>query len=310
MRLTVALFVAVLAGAARAHHVDPRTAAPALDPLDPRLVGVTVQLQHTLADQLVVENRTGRVLEVVDEAGVPFLRLGPDGAEGNAAADAWYVTASAGDVARSTRPLSVEPRWVRVADDPAWGWFDGRLRAAPGTTRWSVPLRLDGEPLTLSGTFRPLGRSIGTTTSRVTSPPEPLSGVRVSLIGAGVPAVYVENASAQPVVVRGDAGEPFLRIGPDGTSANLRSPTWLASGRAELTGAAARPDASAAPEWSQVSAAPRYGWIEPRAATAADGPPSGTVEPTIVRHWTVPLERNGEHATIDGIVEWLPVATP
>lgn len=304
MRLSVLLFVVVLAATAQAHHADVRTAQPLLDPLEPRLAGVTVQLQHTLADQLVVENRTGRVLEVLDDAGTPFLRLGPDGAEANVAADAWYRSSTPDDVGRAAPLSSVEPRWVRVADDPAWGWFDRRLRVEPTSARWSVPVRFDGDTAALGGAFRRLSAPVGSTTSRVTSPAEPWPGVRVSLVGGGAPALWVENASGCPVVIAGTDGEAFLRIAPDGTSANLRSPTWLASGRASVGDVPA--SVGGEPVWSRVSTSSRYGWIEARAATTGDGPPVGTVDTTIVRRWSVPIEHDGERATIAGVVEWRP----
>jgi hypothetical protein len=290
-RLAIAVLAVVTWASApvRAHDTGSRIVEPTLDALDPRLAGVTVQLQHTLADQLVVENRTGRVLEVLDDAGVPFLRLGPAGAEANVG--------------------GTEPRWERVADVPAWGWYDRRLRAASTgavAERWTVPLRLGGEPLALSGRFRIVRRPAGSFASRVTSAAEPLPGVRVSLVAGRVPALYLENAGRRPVVVLGDAGEPFLLLGPEGTSANLRSPTWLASGKAEVTTVAMRADAHAEPKWERVSVVPRYAWIEFRAAVPDDALPETTDRAT-VRSWHVPLRRGRERADVTGVVEWIPV---
>ena len=42
--------------------------------------------------------------------------------------------------------------------------------------------------------------------------------------------VAFRNQTRTDVVILGDLGEPFLRIGPDGAFANLNSPTWRGSG--------------------------------------------------------------------------------
>ena len=63
-----------------------------LDPLPPLLAGMRVEVHHTMAPQLVIENRTARVLEVLDGDGQPFVRIGPTGVEANLAAPSWYAT--------------------------------------------------------------------------------------------------------------------------------------------------------------------------------------------------------------------------
>jgi hypothetical protein len=314
----IALVVGALllsAAPAGGHHAAARTEVPVLDPLDHRLSGVTVQLRRTLADQLVVENRTGRVLEVLDETGTPFIRLGPVGAEADLGAAAWYRTASTLDAPLPAGVGASGSRWTRVAAEPAWGWYDRRLRARGNADagrslatpeRWTVPLRLDGVPIALTGRFEPV-RS-GAFVARVTSSAAPFPGVRVSLIPGRVPALYVENKGRRPVVVLGARGEPFLRIGPGGTSANLRSPAWLASGKAEVTPAASPAGTTGAPLWRRVSTVPRFAWIELRAAHDRDAPP--WTAPTVVGRWRVPLERGRARAEIAGVVEWIPASLP
>ncbi len=289
---------------------------PVLDPLPPALAGVTIQLRHTLAHQLVVENHTRKVLEVLDEAGAPFLRLGPAGAEADLGAPEWYRTLRAADVVVPER-ADAGPAWTRIATAPAWGWFDRRIRpehavvphllhdAGMSATvgRWSIALRLGGVATAVTGVFRYVPPARGAFRARLVSPSEPLPGVRVSIVAGRVPALYLENAGAEPVMVLGSAGEPFLRIGPDGTSANVRSPTWLASGKAAEMLQPVRADASGEPSWQLQSASPRYAWIEPRAAPpAADVPPS----PGTVREWDVPVRRGRTSARVHGVVEWVP----
>jgi hypothetical protein len=252
-----------------------------------------------------MENRTGRVLEVLDADGVPFLRLGPEGTEANLAAAEWYRTAAAGDPAPTpVRATAIEPRWTRIADDPSWGWFDRRIRsdgvAVPHGLRhagmrarvgtWTIGMRVDGRPVELSGRFDFVPPRQGAFQPRLTSPSEVLPGVRVSLVSGPMPALYLENHGAEAVTVLGTGDEPFLRIGPDGT--------WRHGGTAA--------------EWQLASSSPRYAWIEPRAAYPDDVPPEPSRERSVVRRWRVPLRRGTERTVVQGVVEWIPttVAEP
>jgi hypothetical protein len=100
------------------------------------------------------------------------------------------------------------------------------------------------------------------------------------------------------VLVLGADGEPFLRIGPGGTSANVRSTTWRRIGKA-----AAAADAPAAPRWELQSPTPRYAWIEPRAAAAASW-----TNDTPSREWFIVVRRGADEARVTGVVEWIPSA--
>jgi hypothetical protein len=315
VRWLVAAAIAV-ARLASAHEERASDVVPVLDPVPRRLAGVTIQLRHTLAYQLVVENRTGKVLEVLDERGAAFLRLGPAGAEANLTARDWYRTLSAGDVVVPARARADgAAAWTRVATAPAWGWYDRRLRpdevevphrlrdaGVPATVgRWSVALRLGGVPVAVTGRFRFVPPARGAFRARIVSRPDPLPGVRVSLVTGRVPALYLENASDEPVIVLGSAGEPFLRIAPDGTSANVSSPTWLRSGKAPVMLQPVRADASSEPRWELQSASARYAWIEPRAAPLDTEAP----RPGVVREWSVTLERGATRARSSSGFRWL-----
>jgi hypothetical protein len=265
--------------------------------------------------------RTGTTLEVLDDAGVAFLRLGPAGAEANVNAAEWYRTALVGNraVPELARAGTQEPAWVRVSSDPAWGWYDRRLRtenvpvppvmraaARAGTVGyWTIPLRFGGAPVTLGGSFRFAPPPPGTFRARL-KPGDPLPGVHVSLVSGRVPALYLENLTEQAVVVLGAAGEPFLRVGPEGTSANVLSPTWQRSGKAEVTTSAMPIDPQAEPAWRFQSPSPRYAWVEFRAAHAADDMPPDISRRAFVGRWSVPLRRGAERGMVKGVVEWIP----
>lgn len=130
----------------------------------------------------------------------------------------------------------------------------------------------------------------------------------MSLVSGRVPALYLENVSEESVVVLGAAGEPFLRVGPEGTSANVLSPTWQRSGKAEVTIGALPADAEAEPAWRLQSPSPRYAWVDFRAAHLEDDAPSEIWRRTLIGHWNVPVRRGTERGTVKGVIEWLPHA--
>jgi len=149
-----------------------------LDPLAPELAGVRAQVQRTVTHQLVIENTTERVLEVLDERGVPFVRIGPEGVEGNLASPAWYRGyAPDGRVPpdlleRIKRGEPPADRWVRARREPTWGWFDARVAvdehasAAHGPRRFEVPVRIGGVASALRGQFVPVPKRTGTLAAR------------------------------------------------------------------------------------------------------------------------------------------------
>jgi hypothetical protein len=302
----------------------PATVAVTLDEPAKQLAGLKIQLQRTLANQLVVENRTSKRLEVYDQDGTPFLRIGPRDVEANLSASAWYRSLAAGD---ARVPVGLEaraPRWVRVSATPSWGWFDPRLSpeaihvpdevAESGQQKrigtWTIPLRFGAAAVRLSGGFRFEPLPSGVFRSRITSPTLIAPGVRITLVPGRVPALYLENLGDAAVTILGSRNEPFLRLDQSGTEANLRSPTWRQSGRAEVvTEELVAADPSAPPLWKRQSPAPRYAWIEPRAAYLEREPPEPIRErgrPAEVLSWQIPIVCGGRRATITGVTEWTP----
>jgi hypothetical protein len=273
-----------------------------------------LEVYQTVAQQLMIENDTGVALEVLDDRGVPFIRIGPAGAEGNFGAPAWYLAVNPGTVVPANLRSASEARWRQVAAQPALAWFDSRLdtsharltpeilaRAATADVgRWEIPVRVDGQAQTLRGTFR-YEPPTGAYHSRLTSPREVAPGVQVTLLPGRAPGLMLSNSSALNVVVYGEHGEPFLRIGPNGVDANVNSATWWSSARS------ARPqpstfDPAARPQWNKVAPMPRFSWIEPRAADA----PGVGAPAQIERHWTVPLQVGDESVQVTGVGAWRP----
>ncbi len=324
----VVAFVIVPAPPAAAHSSDP-SVRPVLDAVQPALPGVTVQIAASVTAQLVVANPTPTTLSVLDGDGQPFLRIGPEGVLANKSSPWWYLTNSPnGDApipadAQSGAP----PRWERVSAEPAWGWFEHRLHPAPQgvppdvsrthrlTTlaRWSVPFDYGGQPVDVSGrtVYEPVR---GAVTTRLRGTTRPFRDVEVQLAPGRVPALFLANRSAEPVVVTGRDGEPFLRVGPNGADVNRRSPTWADDARAQgqdLTVSAAVVDPTAPPDWAPVAGAQTYSWLEFRGLYERDRPPRRVLEAgktAVLRAWRVPLEHGGRRVELRGETVWKPVS--
>ncbi|HMF03317.1 MAG TPA: hypothetical protein VKH17_00770 [Acidimicrobiia bacterium] len=311
-------------------HGDDPTVRTVLDRVEPAVPRVTVQVAQSVATQLVVANPTSTPLTVLDETGDPFLLIGPDGVLGNLASPSWYLSNS--PTGAVTVPPDAgggaPPRWARVAKEPSWGWFDSRLHpppdAATRATRrrarstlatWAIQLDYGGQPVTARG--RVIAEPVrGAVTARLRGPVRPFPHVGVQLAPGRVPALFLVNRGAEPVVVTGRAGEPFLRLGPNGAEVNRRSPTWADDARAQgqdLTAAAAVVDPGAPPEWALVAASPSYSWLEFRGLYERDRPPQrvvGAGDTAVLHTWTVPLERGGRRVELQGETVWKPVNRP
>lgn len=294
-----------------------------LDGVEPSVAGLRVQVYDDhLAPQLVLENRSDRVLEIFDEAGRPFVRIKAGGVEADFAATAWYRSVSPGGAAVPARARAPDaaPAWHVVRALPSWGWFDprlGRERAGappssgePGPLgAWQIPARLGAQAIVIRGHFLYQPRPAGVFAARLTSGPELAPRVRVTLSRGRPPALMLENTGVQPVTVLGGEGEPFLRISADGVDANLASPTWQDLGRYRGLAEAGAAIGGAGPRWQRVSLAPRYSWLEPRAHLPSVGPAAGARPDNTrakAKGWQVPVELGDRRFAIQGVVEWIP----
>lgn len=296
------LAVAVALTARPLYACDARREVRAeIDALPAALAGMRIAAVRTLGAQLLLENPTARTVEVLDAEGVAFVRVGPRGVEANLASTPWSGRAAGG-----------APRWQAVSGAPSYGWFEPRVDAtqvalppvlpargaAIDVGGWSVPLRVDGVAVELRGRFRYHPPAAGAYVARLTSPATPADGVRVTLLRGPTTGLLLENTGAQPLLVLGSEGEPVLRIGRDGVEANLRSPTWAASGRAAAGAGPAPPGAP--PEWRRVAPQPRYSWIDPRAAAPLEAPRAERDE----RAWQVPIQIGERRLPITGVLVW------
>jgi hypothetical protein len=331
--LAVGLAVGPAAAPAAAHSGDGLT-QPVIDEVSPLPPGITVQVAYSVNYELLVGNKTPQVIAFLADSGEPFLRIGPAGVEGNFNSPTFYASNAPEGLSRPpdrAKPgPDVPPAWQKISAQPEWGWYDHRLhptvsyvppaiirankRAVLGT--WRIPFRVEapggpGQPGEVKGRFefRP---PTGSYTMVQQSTPTPADGVKIQVVpSATVPAVFVENLGAAPVVFLGRDGEPFARIGPKVTEVNVKSPTWAEIEQARGHDPPAEVDSAAAPQWQQVADTPRWTWPEFRAAAPKADPPAAVVEAgkaVTVRKWSIPYVIADRRATVDGVTRWVPIA--
>src|SRR5680860_1141193 len=91
--VVVCAVLALLSGwavPAGAHGADPGIRYQLTDV--PEVEGLTVQVVRGLAGQLVLANTTDQVVEVLDDDGRAFLRIGPNGVEADVGSPTWQAS--------------------------------------------------------------------------------------------------------------------------------------------------------------------------------------------------------------------------
>jgi hypothetical protein len=274
------------------------------------VAGLTVEIHQDLfAPQLAVSNRSGKLLEILDDAGRPFLRIGGQGAEGDVAAKAYHLGRVAGGGNTPPGTLSPVPRWRPVAKEPAFGWFDARIATATleipyavqqmnaemPFAEWRIPARLGGEPLALRGVFTYVPPTTGMALAVMQTPSVIAPGVMVQMVAGAVPVFFLSSSSRETVAVLDGSGKPFLKVEPSGVWADVGSPSWQAASPTRVP---------AGRGWVQISKARSITWREPRAAF--------TGKPALLRAaassapgWQVPLSIGGRPKVIRGSHRWV-----
>jgi hypothetical protein len=211
------------------------------------------------------------------------------------------------DVVPPDADAADEPRWVVLGEETSWSWFDPRLVYEMGVGEWSVPMVMDGEPILAEGGFEPLsGHGHFITELEVDQVPD----LEIRVAQGPIPAIYVRNDSDRTLHVTGTADEPFLRIGPRGVWANLRSPSYYNGGSLTIRKPPAFADASAPPRWSKVSDNPVWGWMEYRAVVAPQQQERDALGPSrrTIHTWTTQMRLGDQPVRAVGRVVWVPPA--
>lgn len=314
-------FVALVAASAALVLAEPTVAhqevpgvTNVLDSVEPELpAGVTIQVQRSVADQLVAENAGDVALEVLGEESEAFLRIGPEGVEADVASPEWHRSNSPDGLITLPEGVSAtaEPQWVRVSPDPSWGWFDHRLHEAPVTReptvgpgedlvldRWEIPMRVGETPILVRGRrifSRPAGRFHHVIES-------PIPGMQVSVLEGNVPAIFLTAPGQSDVELLGADGEPFARFGAEGAEVNDASPTWALTARRDGEFDASGPvGAGVKPRWRRVNPSPQLIWLEPRAVPPVEGRD---------HEWSVPARWQGRSVALQGRSEWIADPEP
>lgn len=312
-----------VAGPAGAHEADP-TIVTTLDSIRPPLpAGIVIQVQASVAEELVADNPTAAPLEVVAEGGEPFLRLSSAGVFANVSSRSWYASNSPlGTVppAAETRllrlPRPAPPEWTRVSRKSGWGWFDHRLhpaglRVPPELLAahragvfgsWRVPMTYGGKPVAVTGslTYRPL---LGGFFTRADPVPAGLA-LTFDVLPARLPGALATYSGSTQLSLLGVDGGPYLRFSPQGVQAWTASPSYIADQQAK--GSVPRPEPA---RWVTVSRTPSFSWLDRRLAYPGDLPAAdvlASTKPSIVLKWSIPVVTATSRFTLTGDISWVP----
>jgi len=314
---------------AAAHSGD--LANPIFERMSPTAPGIDVKVAYSANYELLVGNSGPQDITFFADSGEPFLRIGPKGVAGNLASPTFYdsnVPEGLGSYPPQAKPgADVPPVWRTLSVQPSWGWYDHRLHPAGQVVppevlaagkvavlgRWSVPFKLGdaGPSGALEGRFEydpPRGAYTAVQTSSTT----PEKGLKIQVVSApGLPAIFVENLSPDPLVILGQAGEPLARIGPKVSEVNTKSPTWAAIQQALGKSPSDTADAAAPPAWQPVADSPRWSWLDLRAAAPKADPPPAVVDrgrTVTVKQWSIPYRLGDRRRTVEGETRWVPIA--
>ena len=139
-------------------------------------------------------------------------------------------------------------------------------------------------------------------------------GVELEVIEAGS-RLQLTNDSPTEIVVLGYTGEPYLRVGPDGVFQNRRSPaTYLNASRNSTKAIPPEADATAEPEWEQISTGQVARWHDHRTHWMGGLKPPGVQsdpdQRQTVAPWDVQLRQGDTEIVGSGTIEWVPGPSP
>lgn len=293
-------------GPSVAHEERSLQAFTVLHSVDPQVDGLEVRVVHLGAPAMAVANRTGTALTVLGAHGEPFLRIGPRGVHANVRSPTTYRSVDPqSDAVPGRADPKAPPRWARLSVDPSWTWFDPRLSFRTGRDDWNVPMHLSGRELDASGRFEPLD---GHGHFLTEIDPPGVAGLEVRIAQGPIPAVVVHNSTAETLHVPGSGGEPFLRIGPRGVVANVRSPDYYTAAAQTIREVPSWADATAPPRWKRLSSQPLWAWLEYRGARSAAMEQRSFLgtEGGPILEWASPLRLGDRGLSLAGRLLWVP----
>jgi hypothetical protein len=314
----------------QAHAGNTDGSRPVITRIDPAVPGLAATAVFAGDWQISLSVVSGQHVEVLDENGRPFLRIGPGGVDGDYGAPAWYASAVTPKLTGALRlPQEIgpgsAPDWRAVSRGTTWAWFDPRIKSEPGTVTpqmaaraararlrdFAVPLRVGDGAATILGylEFEP---PRGVYHHTMQSPERLAAGVEVGLLeGQAVPTITVKNNSDKTVTALGQDGEPFLRVGTV-VEANLGSPTWVIVGRSMDRLPKQLADSTAKPTWEKISEGRLMSWPDFRSRPPDSEPQVMGVRPgsaIVVRRWSIPLRIEDQAVEVRGTTEFVTFGT-
>jgi hypothetical protein len=120
------------------------------------------------------------------------------------------------------------------------------------------------------------------------------------------------NSGSNAVLIEGYEGEPYARLGPDGTvSVNADSRAYYIN--EERDGEVAVPDGAdwkGEPRWEEVSRNGRFEWHDHRMHWMSEADPEAVADKDVrtkIYDWKVPIEVDGRRGAIAGTLFWTPL---
>lgn len=122
----------------------------------------------------------------------------------------------------------------------------------------------------------------------------------------------VTNPTPTELTILAKAGEPFIRIGPEGVFGNFKSKSWYNSNSPDglqkyPEGSADGPDTE--PVWRKVAKEPTWGWFDHRLHPVErylQKQVLESVDPVKLGEWTVPTKFGDENGALKGRFEYKP----
>lgn len=237
-------------------HGDTKGGVPTLGSTDHLPKGVKMSIVKTNAEQFVLATDGQQTVEVLDENLKPFIRINQGKVQANLASQAWHRAQMPGGglVPDAIKNKAMAAKWVDVANQDGYGWYDKRL-IDEQNTHFSVALKINGK-ITKLDVIRQAPEPLkGYWKAQVTEEPQwPwLSTILAGKSGQAV-MLSLNKSTKHEIEILDHQEKPFLRIGPDGTFVNNTHP-WF-----ELINV----KASTGQGWVRVNESSRVHYTDPR----------------------------------------------
>jgi hypothetical protein len=146
--------------------------------------------------------------------------------------------------------------------------------------------------------------------SRIIAVKPKIPGLKLKIL-YGDDQVWLDNKSGKTVVIDGYGGEPYLRFGPDGIYANIRSPAgFLNQDRYARSTVPKAASTKAQPDWQKLAGGEVWAWHDHRIHYMSPTPPKpiqlAPRKPHHVFDWRVPASENGKRFFITGSLDYKP----